>query len=299
MPRRIHLDTDIGGDTDDLCALAMLLGWPDVELTGITTSAESGGLRAGMAAYALRLAGRDDTPVVAGAAGSLAGFPSPPGIQDPARYWPEPIVPRPAPPGAALNLLAASVARGATVVAIGPYTNLALLEAARPGLLASTEVVLMGGYVFPPGPGLPAWGPNMDFNVQADTFAARIIFERCNPLFVPLAVSLQVTLREAHLPGLRAAGPLGRLLARQGEVIAAEWQNRALGCRHADLPDDVLSFQHDPLACAIAAGWDGVEVEELPLIPDMRDGWLVFTPDAGGKPTRVVTRVDAERFALD
>ncbi len=31
---RIHLDTDLGGDTDDACALAMLLGWPGVELVG-------------------------------------------------------------------------------------------------------------------------------------------------------------------------------------------------------------------------------------------------------------------------
>jgi hypothetical protein len=27
-----------GSDTDDACALAMLLGWPDVELVGITTA---------------------------------------------------------------------------------------------------------------------------------------------------------------------------------------------------------------------------------------------------------------------
>ena len=32
---RIHLDTDLGGDPDDACALAMLLGWPGVELVGI------------------------------------------------------------------------------------------------------------------------------------------------------------------------------------------------------------------------------------------------------------------------
>jgi hypothetical protein len=43
---RIHLDTDLGGDTDDACALAMLLGWPDVEITGITTVADPGGRRA-------------------------------------------------------------------------------------------------------------------------------------------------------------------------------------------------------------------------------------------------------------
>jgi hypothetical protein len=42
---RIHLDTDLGGDTDDACALAMLLGWPGVELVGITTTADPGGMR--------------------------------------------------------------------------------------------------------------------------------------------------------------------------------------------------------------------------------------------------------------
>ena len=26
---KIHLDTDLGGDIDDLCALAMLLKWPE------------------------------------------------------------------------------------------------------------------------------------------------------------------------------------------------------------------------------------------------------------------------------
>src|SRR5216684_6025722 len=34
---RVHLDTDIGGDIDDLCALALLLNWPGVEITGVTT----------------------------------------------------------------------------------------------------------------------------------------------------------------------------------------------------------------------------------------------------------------------
>ena len=51
--KRIHLDTDLGSDTDDLAALAMLLGWSDVELTGITTVSDPDGRRAGMTAYAL------------------------------------------------------------------------------------------------------------------------------------------------------------------------------------------------------------------------------------------------------
>ena len=44
---KLHLDTDIGGDMDDLCALALLLKLPDVELTGVTTVAEEQGRRAG------------------------------------------------------------------------------------------------------------------------------------------------------------------------------------------------------------------------------------------------------------
>ena len=64
---RIHLDTDIGGDMDDLCALAMLLKLPDVELTGVTTVAEEQGRRAGYVRYLLDLLGRGDIPFAAGA----------------------------------------------------------------------------------------------------------------------------------------------------------------------------------------------------------------------------------------
>ena len=63
--RRNQLDTDIGGDTDDLFALAMLLGWPDVDLVGVTTCSDSDGMRAGLARYALRLAGQEGVPVTA------------------------------------------------------------------------------------------------------------------------------------------------------------------------------------------------------------------------------------------
>ena len=39
--QKIHLDTDIGGDIDDLCALAMLLKWPGLEITGVICSVVS------------------------------------------------------------------------------------------------------------------------------------------------------------------------------------------------------------------------------------------------------------------
>lgn len=54
---RLHLDTDLGGEIDDLCALAMLLGWPGVELLAVTTVADDRGRRAGVARYAFDTVG--------------------------------------------------------------------------------------------------------------------------------------------------------------------------------------------------------------------------------------------------
>ena len=65
---KVHLDTDLGGDIDDLCALAMLLRWmEDIHLTGITTVGDINGKRAGYVRYVLGLGGRNYIPVAAGA----------------------------------------------------------------------------------------------------------------------------------------------------------------------------------------------------------------------------------------
>jgi purine nucleosidase len=290
----VHLDTDLGSDTDDLCALAMLLGWPEVAVTGVTTCTDPGGLRAGMTAYALELAGRAEVPLAAGAEGTLAPPMVPFELPD---YWPEPIVPRPSPPGAALDLLADSVEGGATVVAVGPWTNLALLEAARPGLLGRARVVVMGGHVPAAGPGLPSWGADQDFNIQQDHQAARAVLEACDPVVVPLSATAQVHLRAADLPRLRAAGPLGALLADQAEAHARDHGTLELGRAWPGLPDDLLNFQHDPLACAVALGWEGARVEEVPVRLAVGGGRLRMTEAAGARPLRVVTAVDGPAFA--
>jgi len=290
---RVHLDTDLGSDTDDLCALAMLLGWPGVEVTGVTTNTDPGGLRAGMTAYALRLAGRDDVPVRAGAEGTLSAPIVPFAFPD---YWPEPVERLPSGPGEALELLAASVEAGATVVAVGPYTNLAMLETARPGLLGRADVVIMGGHLAPAREGFPPWGPDEDFNLQQDHLAARIVLERCDPVVVPLAATAQVALRAAHVPRLLASGRLGALLAAQGEAHALDQGISQLARSWPGLPDDLLNFQHDPLACAVALGWEGVTVEEIPTRLEVRDGRLLMTPQRGARPLRVVTAVDGPAF---
>jgi purine nucleosidase len=271
----------------------MLLGWPGVEVTGVTTVSDPGGIRAGMTAYALELAGRPAVPLAAGAAGSLAGFTIdlafPP-------YWPEPVEPRPSPAGAATELLVSAAERGDAIVAIGPWTNLAIVEAARPGLLASTEVVVMGGHVPPNPSGYPAWEASIDTNVQQDVFASAVVLDRSDPTVVPLSACVHATLRRSQLGALRSGGPLARLLADQAEALARDHGMGELGRSYPRLPDDLLNFQYDPLACAVAAGWSGSTVEQLPVATRRSDGLLRMTIEEGAAPIRVVTGVDAASF---
>lgn len=294
---KVHLDTDVGGDIDDLCALAMLLQWPGVELVGVTTVAEEGGRRAGYARYALDLAGRPDIPVAAGADGARHAFRSPVVFPDEAAYWPEPVAPCPGEEAEALALLRRGVEAGATIVAIGPYTNVALLDRAFPGILDGVPLTLMGGHVRPIPPGYPAWRNRDDWNVQEDVDAARRVLERLRPTVVPMEVTVQTALRRADLPALESAGPLGRLLAHQARAFAVEYKNEeTYGLTCPGLPDDIINFQHDPLACAVALGWDGVTIEEIPLALELRGGLLVERAEPAGRPTRVVTAVDGPRF---
>jgi len=298
MPK-LHLDTDIGGDIDDLCALALALNWPDVELLAVTTNSDDQGRRAGYARYVLDLAGRGEVAVAAGADASLGCYRVWPGLPDETVYWPEPIPPVPTPLDQALSLLERSIEQGAIIVAIGAFTNLALLEKRSPGILHEAKLYLMGGYVFPPREGFPPWRHDMDWNVQVDVASALTVLEHSSPVLIPLSVTVETALRRADLSQLSQAGPVAQLIARQAEAFARdEGYEAKYGLTCAGLPDDLINFLHDPLACAIALGWDeGVEVRELRLKSEIREGWLCQMIDESGKSTRVVMSVDGEKFS--
>lgn len=299
MSPKIHLDTDLGGDIDDLCALAMLLRWEGVELTGITTVAEANGRRAGYVRHTLELEGRSEIPVAAGADVS-AGFYRylELGYPDEGRYWPERIVPSPNPLEVALNLLKQSIEQEANIIAIGPYTNLYLLDLQYPSILTQANLFLMGGYIYPIRPGFPQWGNQTDWNIQVDVRSAKHVIEHSSPTLIPLSVTVETALRRAYLESLRDAGALGKLIARQAEAFAIDEQNETnFGTTCDRLPADIINFQHDPLACAIALGWnDGIEIEEIPLLLEEKDSWLCERIDPAGRPSRVVTKVDGTRF---
>lgn len=298
--QKVHLDTDLGGDIDDLCALAMLLRWsPAIELTGITVVGDTNGKRTGMVRYVLAMEGRGDIPVAAGAETSQGFYPYELGLPPEQRYWPQPITPSPNPPEQAVGLLKQSIEAGATLIGIGPLTNFYLLDSQYPGILQHADLFLMGGYIYPPRPGFPQWQNNHDFNLQVDVRSAKHVLDNANPTLTTLAVTAETALRWSHLETLqRTGGALGQLIAKQAAEFALDEKMASkygVSCERA--PADIINFQHDALACAVALGWhEGIEISEIPLRIEIVEGVLIERIDPGGKPYRVVTKIDGDHF---
>jgi inosine-uridine nucleoside N-ribohydrolase len=246
----------------------------------------------------LALEARKDIPVAAGADVSGGFYRVTPGLPPEERYWPERILPSPNPVEEALVLLRNSIEQGATIVGIGPYTNFYLLDLKYPGILRQAKLFLMGGYIYPARPGFPKMGNDMDYNIQVDSKSARHVIENSKPTLIPLSVTVETSLRRAYLDDLRASGELGQLIAGQAEIFAEDEQNETrYGGTCEGLPPDTINFQHDPLACAIALGWnEGVEIAEVPLILEEKDGWLIERISDSGNPIRLVTKVDGASF---
>jgi purine nucleosidase len=299
MIHKVHLDTDLGGDIDDLCALAMLLSWEEVEITGITTVAESNGRRAGYVRHVLEMEGRQAIPVAAGADVAQGYYRyAELGYPDEERYWSQQITSLPGQPEDAVQLLKQSIEQKATIIAIGPFTNLYLLDLQYPGILKQAELYLMGGYVYPIRPGFPDWENDMDWNIQVDVHSARHVIENSNPVLIPLTVTVETALQRAFLDALKEAGSLGRLIAQQAEAFAADEQNeKRIGETCEGLPNDIINFLHDPLACAIALGYDdGVEIQKISLRLEEKDGFLYERIDPTRQAVRLVTSIDGPRF---
>jgi inosine-uridine nucleoside N-ribohydrolase len=210
MSTKILLDCDPGHD--DAIALLLALASPEVELLGVTTVAGNQTLAktTANAIRVLELAGRGELPVAAGAdrplvrdrrvAANVHGetgldgpdLPPPQGAPDKAH---------------AVDFLAERLA-GATLVATGPLTNVALLLARYPEAKPE-RLVLMGGAI--------AEGnvtPAAEFNIWADPeAAARVFASGLDVTMVGLDVTHRALVTRAHAEQLRGAGRVGRFVA--------------------------------------------------------------------------------------
>ena len=165
------------------------------------------------------------------------------------RYWPdrdrcEPRAPRPR----RSTCCAASVDDGATIVAIGAFTNVARLELARPGILTRGArcrdrrmVAASSSRVFRSG--ARRW---------TGTCSATRAPSRSSPRR-PISPWSRSRPRCGHscaprdLPRLRSSGRIGELLARQSDTYAIDSGMPALARAHAGLASDLVNFHWDPV----------------------------------------------------
>ena len=235
--RRVVVDTDAGTDPDDLMALALLAGRPDVDLVAVTTVYGDTVLRARIVRALLAGCGAGHVPVIAGAGEPLSGADVWWAGHE-GRAWADlmaPAQPGDGDPRAAAHLLAETVSAdpgGVDVVAIGPLTNLAAALDLSPGLAEDLRGLWVMGGDFSPAPG----GAPPEHNLRSDAVAAAAVLgSRAPTVLTGLDVTRQVTTQRADVEAIASAGPIGAVLA---EEIAGWWEHW-----HED-----HGVPHDPVA---------------------------------------------------
>lgn len=284
VAQKILLDTDIGSDIDDAVALAYLLSEPRCELLGVTTVTGSVHQRSALVRHLLSAAGRS-VPVI-------SGYELPLVIEQRQKEAPQAAkladlpADRSNDPEVAMEFLRDTILANkgeVTLLAVGPFTNVARLIEKDPEVLSHLrELVIMGGkYSDYPTP----WGPT-EWNAIVDPHATDQLFRdvNCPIRAFGLDITWQLGMTPEQVASRFSGYPLLDIVLDWSEVWFAE--------------RDMLHF-HDPLAalavfypevCGYAAGKVTVD-----LSPGPRQGVTHFEKSAGSK-TRVATSVNADLF---
>src|SRR5918992_4037329 len=209
MRRPVFLDTDIGTDVDDLLALALLVGAPEVQLIGVTTVYGDTVLRARMTRLVLDQMESRAVPIGIGARETLTGRPvwwaghEGQGIPGLDRVQ----IDEGATAGDLLKQAATEHRGRLELFAIGPLTNVAeAISADDSFALSLRHLYIMGGAF---------WMEQAEHNIKSDPEAADIVFRSGIPMTIcGLDVTQRVWLRETDITRVREeAGEIGHLLA--------------------------------------------------------------------------------------
>lgn len=305
----VIFDTDPG--IDDALALALLARHPRFELLAVTTAFGNAPVETTTRnARGLTALYRQDIPVAAGAAGPLldkrrrkdaAHVHGDDGLGGMAAGLPAPT--RPLDPRPAHRLICDLVnARPGeiTLVAVGPFTNLALALAHDPSIAGKVRRVIVMGGAF----GLKGHGGNVtpvaEANIMADPEAADQVFTAPWPVtIVGLDVTQEAIMREADLAKLRGRGD------GAGDLL---WQATRHYQQFYDARDGIGGiYAHDasaaalllvPEAFTLRAGPVRVVLEGIATgqtIQDWRNEHGTGTPWSGHPSQQVCVAVDAPR----
>jgi purine nucleosidase len=256
------LDTDIGSDVDDLLALAVVLGSPELEATAVTTVYGDVAVRARIVAKAYASAHRQPPCIAAGLGHTRSGRPA---------WWA-------GHEGSTIDDLEDqefttdasaidAIAAAELVVAIGPLTNVAAaLERTRRRL---GHIVMMGG----------AFDGRTEHNIRSDADSAGVVFDSGVEITtVGIEMTERVRFTESDLS--RLSGDLGSLITREVQrywaFAAQAWNN-----------------PHDPIAILMMATPELFEFERGRIRIDATELVTGFESDPAG-PHRIVRDLDVD-----
>ena len=238
MAQKIFLDTDIGDDIDDAYALALILASPELDLVGVSTVFGNARARAQQALTVLKIAGRTEVPVAAGAPGVLSPRTSYPFSASqrclegtkPLQHcsclpWKD-LPPLSELDGVSLMVKTILEGNGDIIpVTIGAMTNLAIALVQEPRVIEKIPRIVSMAGVFNQ--------PFSEWNIQCDPVAAALVFNSAVPMtVVGLNVTLQCRFDQEHLQRLHEAT---RPISQNLSVATNAWEGQ-------------FPVLHDPLA---------------------------------------------------
>ena len=298
--KKVLIDTDPG--TDDAIALLMVLGPPElvrVDVLGITTVGGNASLaRTTRNALAiLEYAGHGDVPLARGAARPLRGvfayaysFHGPGALST---RLPDPqIGPHPESAVEFLRCKLLASLQGATLIALGPLTNVAKLLRRHPEAGHQLSgLVVMGGAVGVPG----NVTPHAEFNFYSDPLAASEVLSFGVPLtLVDLGACRKASIGRNGLGPLLKAGKRGRLAGR----ILSSWFGRNPDRESYDLCDPLaMAVVMEPDVVTTTPGRVEVKINRAEAMGKTTPSAPLGTGLEGTEGhVQVATDVDTERF---
>jgi purine nucleosidase len=261
-PTAVHFDTDIGDNVDDALALALALASPELDLRAVSvTHGDNATLdrRAAMAATLLRLAHRDDIPVL-----------------------------RAIPPTSNHLVATGPLANVAAAFDAG---------SSRPASITVMGGMVHPEYFPAYWRKDNRGGAHLDHNTQTDPQAALRTAQKGIPItWIPIEVTLHTQLTTASLHRLQQAGtPFCKELAR----MVAGWSEHGFRHREHGQPDAVANLHDPlAMSALLPQADDWLTIEDHQLDYTIDQGRFRTTPVAAGHGhnARVATRVDAEQF---
>lgn len=276
------IDTDIGTDIDDAYALLLAIASPELDVRGVTLVHGKVDIRARIALKLLKLAGREDIPVIPGESKPM----------NPERpiYWPGhegrgldfSDIELPAGDQSAMEFLASQANEDTILLPIGPMTNVGMAIRDYPSEMARYGGIVAMASTF------NGFGPENaggEHNIALDPEAAETVLDSGIPILLAgLNVTLQTSLTRRMVQEISAAGtPLARFMS----LMTEDW--------FSVVGRDTTAM-HDSLAVAVSFAPDLVETVPVRAEVDKIMAGFITYFEAEDSPVRICTSLDAGRF---